>query len=61
VQAGALNIVVGSHIWLEDKDLAWIAGEVFRIEGRNAHVRTTNGKTVCVSVWLMSVITYLLQ
>jgi myosin-5 len=48
VQAGALNIVVGSHIWLEDKDLAWIDGEVFRIEGQNAHVRTTNGKTVCV-------------
>ncbi|KAI4963743.1 hypothetical protein ZWY2020_010574, partial [Hordeum vulgare] len=39
------NIVVGSHVWLEDKDLAWIDGEVFRIEGRNAHVRTTNGKT----------------
>ncbi|KAM0843588.1 hypothetical protein ACQ4PT_057616 [Festuca glaucescens] len=48
--AGALNIVVGSHIWLEDKDLAWIAGEVFRIEGRNAHVRTTNGKTVTANI-----------
>uniref|UniRef100_A0ACD5TEB0 Uncharacterized protein n=1 Tax=Avena sativa TaxID=4498 RepID=A0ACD5TEB0_AVESA len=48
--AGALNIVVGSHIWVEDKDLAWIDGEVFRIEGRNAHVRTTKGKTVTASI-----------
>ncbi|XP_044981103.1 myosin-5-like isoform X2 [Hordeum vulgare subsp. vulgare] len=48
--AATLNIVVGSHVWLEDKDLAWIDGEVFRIEGRNAHVRTTNGKTVTASI-----------
>jgi len=49
VQAATLKIVVGSHIWLEDKDLAWIDGEVFQIEGQNVHVHTTNGKTVCVS------------
>ncbi|XP_066368151.1 myosin-17-like isoform X6 [Miscanthus floridulus] len=48
--AATLKIVVGSHIWLEDKDLAWIDGEVFRIEGQNVHVHTTNGKTVIVSI-----------
>ncbi|XP_034585927.1 myosin-17 [Setaria viridis] len=48
--AATLKIVVGSHIWLEDKDLAWIDGEVARIEGRNAHVHATNGKTVIVSI-----------
>lgn len=48
LQAATLKIVVGSHIWLEDKDLAWIDGDVFRIEGRNAHVHTTSGKTVSV-------------
>jgi hypothetical protein len=48
-QAATLKIVVGSHIWLEDKDLVWIDGEVFRTEGQNVHVHTTNGKTVCVS------------
>ncbi|KAJ1263831.1 hypothetical protein BS78_09G217000 [Paspalum vaginatum] len=48
--AATLKIVVGSHIWLEDKDLAWIDGEVFQIEGRNAHVRATNGKMVTVSI-----------
>lgn len=43
-----LNIVIGSHVWVADKDLAWIDGEVFKIDGQNAHVRTTKGKTVCV-------------
>ncbi|CAL4902054.1 unnamed protein product [Urochloa decumbens] len=48
--AATLKIVVGSHIWLEDKDLAWIDGEVARIEGQNVHVHVTNGKTVIVSI-----------
>ncbi|PWZ27682.1 putative uridine nucleosidase 2 [Zea mays] len=43
-QASMLNIVTGSHIWVEDKDLSWVDGEVFRIDGQNAHVRTTKGK-----------------
>ncbi|KAL6614620.1 hypothetical protein ACP70R_036890 [Stipagrostis hirtigluma subsp. patula] len=45
-----LNIVIGSHVWVEDKDLAWIDGEVFRIDGQNAHVRTTRGKTVIANI-----------
>lgn len=49
LQAATLKIVVGSHIWLEDKHSAWIDGEVFRIEGQNAHVHATNGKTVRLS------------
>ena len=49
VQASTLKIVVGSHIWMQDKDLAWIDGEVFRIEDRNVHVHATNGKTVRMS------------
>lgn len=50
-----LNIVIGSHVWVEDKDLSWVDGEVFRIDGQNAHVRTTKGKTVCVALLLKSV------
>uniref|UniRef100_A0A804QJW1 Uncharacterized protein n=1 Tax=Zea mays TaxID=4577 RepID=A0A804QJW1_MAIZE len=42
--ASMLNIVTGSHIWVEDKDLSRVDGEVFRIDGQNAHVRTTKGK-----------------
>uniref|UniRef100_A0A0D9YE15 Myosin motor domain-containing protein n=1 Tax=Oryza glumipatula TaxID=40148 RepID=A0A0D9YE15_9ORYZ len=45
-----LNIVIGSHVWVEDKDSAWVDGEVFRIDGNNAHVRTTKGKTVIANV-----------
>ncbi|CAO2197862.1 unnamed protein product [Urochloa humidicola] len=45
-----LNIVIGSHVWVEDKDLAWVDGEVFRIDGQNAHVRTTKGKTVTANI-----------
>uniref|UniRef100_A0A0E0HHD2 Myosin motor domain-containing protein n=1 Tax=Oryza nivara TaxID=4536 RepID=A0A0E0HHD2_ORYNI len=48
--AATLKIVLGSHIWLEDKDLAWIDGEVFRIEGQKAHIRTTNGNMVVASI-----------
>jgi len=28
VQAGQLNYVAGSHVWLEDPELAWIDGEI---------------------------------
>ncbi|CAO2178511.1 unnamed protein product [Urochloa humidicola] len=48
--ASMLNIVIGSHVWVEDKDLAWVDGEVFRIDGQNAHVRTTKGKTVTANI-----------
>jgi len=27
-QAGQLNLVVGSHVWVEDPELAWIDGEI---------------------------------
>ncbi|KAL5222227.1 hypothetical protein ABZP36_026940 [Zizania latifolia] len=45
-----LNIVIGSHVWVEDKDLSWIDGEVFRIDGKNAHIHTTKGKTVIANI-----------
>ncbi|CAD6237106.1 unnamed protein product [Miscanthus lutarioriparius] len=50
IQASTLNIVIGSHVWVEDKDLSWVDGEVFRIDGQNAHVRTTKGKTVIANI-----------
>jgi len=49
-----LNIVIGSHVWVEDKDLAWVDGEVSRIDGQNAHVRTTKGEMVCVVMLMKS-------
>ncbi|XP_062148576.1 myosin-17-like isoform X2 [Alnus glutinosa] len=48
--AGPDNIIVGSHVWVEDPSLAWIDGEVFRINGEEVHVRSTNGKTVVMNI-----------
>ncbi|XP_042488470.1 myosin-17-like [Macadamia integrifolia] len=48
--AAPVNIVVGSHVWAEDPVLAWIDGEVFRIDGQKIHIQTTNGKKVVADV-----------
>ena len=37
---------MGSHVWVEDPVLAWLDGEVTRINGQEVHVKITNGKTV---------------
>ncbi|GLU14293.1 hypothetical protein SLE2022_308710 [Rubroshorea leprosula] len=44
------NIIIGSHVWVEDPDVAWIAGEVIRISGNEVHVKITNGKTVVTNM-----------
>ncbi|KDO65123.1 hypothetical protein CISIN_1g0004211mg, partial [Citrus sinensis] len=44
------NIIVGSHVWVEDPVLAWINGEVMWINGQEVHVNCTNGKKVVTSV-----------
>lgn len=48
--AAPVNIIVGSHVWVEDPVLAWINGEVFKISGNEVHVHTTNGKTVVANL-----------
>ncbi|XP_072980214.1 myosin-17-like isoform X3 [Typha angustifolia] len=45
-----VNIVVGSHVWVEDPVLAWIDGEVFQVTNHEVHVNTTTGKTVVADV-----------
>ncbi|KAK3149354.1 hypothetical protein QOZ80_3AG0216210 [Eleusine coracana subsp. coracana] len=45
-----VNIIVGSHVWLEDPDEAWVDGVVTEIKGGNATIATTNGKTVVASL-----------
>ncbi|PKA49353.1 hypothetical protein AXF42_Ash014255 [Apostasia shenzhenica] len=45
-----VNIVVGSHVWAEDSDLAWIDGEVAQIKGSEATIITLDGKTVVASL-----------
>lgn len=41
-----MQIIVGSHVWVEDPVDAWIDGEVTSISGHEVHIRTTNGKKV---------------
>ena len=41
-----MNIIVGSQVWVEDPEDAWIDGEVTQINGKNVTIITTNGKTV---------------
>ncbi|XP_057535565.1 myosin-17-like [Amaranthus tricolor] len=48
--ATSVNIIIGSHVWVEDSKLAWIDGEVIRISGDDVHVRTTSGKTVITKI-----------
>ncbi|KAJ0705635.1 putative myosin ATPase [Helianthus annuus] len=48
--AAPVNIIVGSHVWVEDRALAWIDGEVTRVNGQELHVHTTKGKTIVTNV-----------
>ncbi|KAI3959390.1 hypothetical protein MKW98_018980 [Papaver atlanticum] len=45
-----VNIVVGSHVWVEDPKLAWIDGEVTKVNGQEVHVKTTHGKSVVANL-----------
>ncbi|KAL1154279.1 hypothetical protein V6Z11_A09G230700 [Gossypium hirsutum] len=40
------SILVGSHVWVEDPDVAWIDGEVKEVKGEEITVDSTSGKTI---------------
>ncbi|XP_011002934.1 PREDICTED: myosin-11 [Populus euphratica] len=40
------NIIVGSHVWVEDHELAWLYGKVSKITGQDAEIEASNGKKV---------------
>ncbi|XLR10557.1 hypothetical protein S83_038495 [Arachis hypogaea] len=48
--AATANPVVGSQVWLEDPEAAWIDGEVLEVKGQDIKVLCTSGKTVVVKV-----------
>ncbi|KAF3791934.1 Myosin-8 [Nymphaea thermarum] len=48
--AGAVHINVGSLVWLEDPEVAWIDGEVIEVDGNNAKISCSSGKTVVANV-----------
>ncbi|XP_021806038.1 myosin-6-like [Prunus avium] len=43
-----MSLVVGSLVWLEDPEEAWIDGEVVEVKGEQIKVLCTSGKTVVV-------------
>ncbi|XP_051118886.1 myosin-11-like [Andrographis paniculata] len=45
-QGTQVNIIVGSHVWVEDPDVAWIEGEVTKINGQDIEVEGSNGKKI---------------
>lgn len=46
MQASSSNIIVGSQVWVEDTDDAWIDGEVLEVIGENIKVSCHNGNLV---------------
>ncbi|XP_019427767.1 PREDICTED: myosin-11-like [Lupinus angustifolius] len=45
-----VNIIVGSHVWIEDPEVSWIDGQVSKINGKDAEIETTNGKKVVANL-----------
>eukprot|EP01018_Ginkgo_biloba_P004122 Gb_41098 [translate_table: standard] len=50
LKAAPVNIVVGSHVWVEDPEVAWIDGEVLEINGQKIQIQTTSGKMVVANL-----------
>ncbi|CDP03822.1 unnamed protein product [Coffea canephora] len=48
LQAALISLGIGSLVWVEDPDVAWIDGEVVEVNGQEVKVLTTSGKTVVV-------------
>lgn len=48
--ATAENVIVGSKVWVEDPEIAWIDGDVTRVNGQEIHVKTTHGKSVVTEI-----------
>ncbi|KAK6933673.1 Myosin, N-terminal, SH3-like [Dillenia turbinata] len=49
-QGTPVNIIVGSHVWAEDLEVAWIDGEVINISDNNATIVTSMGKTMVADI-----------
>lgn len=46
VQTASASIVVGSHVWVEDSEVAWVDGEVVEVHGEEITIKCTSGETV---------------
>lgn len=64
LQGTPVNIIVGSHVWAEDPEVAWIDSEVKEINGREATLITSNGKTVsyrCLPLYRKHTFIFIIQ
>lgn len=52
MQAASVSLAVGSLVWVEDPDAAWLDGEVVEINGDNIKVLCTSGKMVGALVFV---------
>lgn len=43
------TVNVGSCVWVEDPEVAWIDGEVIEVKGNDIKVKCSSGKTVCLT------------
>ncbi|KAK1416550.1 hypothetical protein QVD17_32341 [Tagetes erecta] len=48
--SAAVNIIAGSHVWVEDTADAWIDGQVTKIKGKEVEIKTSDGKTVVANL-----------
>ncbi|OVA02253.1 IQ motif [Macleaya cordata] len=48
--AAPVNIMVGSQVWVEDPDEAWMDGEVLEVNGEEVKISCTSGKTVVANI-----------
>lgn len=46
MQGTPVNIIVGSHVWAEDPEIAWIDGQVTKINGKEVEIQTSQGSQV---------------
>ncbi|XP_072971215.1 myosin-6-like isoform X1 [Typha angustifolia] len=44
--AAQVSIAVGTQVWVEDPDEAWVDGEVLEVNGDNINIHCSSGKTV---------------
>nr|KAJ0189306.1 hypothetical protein LSAT_V11C800425940 [Lactuca sativa] len=44
LNAEAVNIILGTHVWVEDPNICWIDGQVTKINKQEVEVETTDGK-----------------
>lgn len=45
-----MNIIAGSHVWVEDPEVSWVDGQVSKITGQDAEIEASNGKKVCSTI-----------